>query len=96
MTNADLETLVCNGPVSISLRINDCIKNYQKGVIYDGPDSDCGCSTVPSTNHDAVLIGFGIDRFSPKCKGYWLIKNNWGSDWGEDGFFRLCKEDDTE
>lgn len=48
-------------------------------------------------NHSAVLVGFGIDRSVTEkgaCKAYWLLKNSWGEDWGEGGFFRLCKEDD--
>jgi hypothetical protein len=36
MDNEDLEKLVCQGAVSVSFRINDCIKNYQGGIIYDG------------------------------------------------------------
>ena len=28
MTNKDLEKLVCHGTISVSIRINDCLKNY--------------------------------------------------------------------
>lgn len=94
ITNSDLETLACQGPVSVSLRINDCVKDYVSGIIFDGPGSSCGCSSVPSANHAAVIVGFGVDRFASVCKAYWLLKNQWGSEWGEGGFFRLCKEDD--
>lgn len=74
------------------MRINDCIKNYQSGIIYDG-DNSCRCSEIQTVNHAATIVGFGIDEFSEPCKEYWVIKNSWGAQWGEEGFFRLCKEE---
>jgi hypothetical protein len=55
-----MEKLVCHGTVSVSIRINDCIKNYKSGVIYDG-DGKCGCSKVKSGNHAVSIVGFGTD-----------------------------------
>lgn len=43
MTNEDLMRLACRGVVSVGIRINNCIKNYESGVLYDG-DGVCGCS----------------------------------------------------
>lgn len=31
----DMEKLVCQGTVSVSIRINKCVKNYKSGIIYD-------------------------------------------------------------
>eukprot|EP00347_Sterkiella_histriomuscorum_P022988 403336383 len=92
INNADLEKLVCQGTVSISIRINDCIKNYKSGVLYDG-DGSCGCSKIKSTNHAVAIVGFGRDEENPVCQDYWVIKNSWGPGWGEEGFMRLCRED---
>ena len=93
MINEDLEKLVCSGVVSVSIRINECIKNYKSGIIYDG-DGKCGCSKILSTNHAVALVGFGRDETNTVCQEYWIVKNSWGPNWGEGGFFRLCKEDD--
>ena len=93
-TNADIEKLVCQGAVSVSMRINDCIKNYQSGIIYDGGNSTCGCSKFGGTNHAVSIVGYGTDHTNLVCQKYWLLKNSWGTDWGEEGFFRLCREDE--
>jgi C1A family cysteine protease len=92
MTNEDLMRLSCKGVVSVGIRINNCIKNYQSGILYDG-DGSCGCSQPQSTNHAAAIVGFGRDHKNEVCKDYWIVKNSWGPKWGENGFFRLCRED---
>ncbi|CDW81043.1 cysteine protease [Stylonychia lemnae] len=92
INNEDMEKLVCQGTVSISIRINDCIKSYKSGILHDN-DGSCGCSKVKSGNHAVAIVGFGTDENAVGCKDYWIIKNSWGPKWGEDGFFRLCRED---
>jgi hypothetical protein len=59
ITNADLEKLVCYGTVSVSIRINNCLKAYKGGILYDG-DGKCGCtSSVGGTNHAVAIVGYG-------------------------------------
>jgi len=56
------------------------------GGIYD--DSRC-CEAVYDgscdINHGVAVIGYG----SEGGKDYWLIKNSWGTSWGENGFLRM-------
>jgi len=56
------------------------------GGIYD--DSRC-CESVYDgacdINHGVAVIGYG----SEGGKDYWLIKNSWGTGWGENGFLRM-------
>jgi len=90
--NEDLAMLVCQGAVSVSFYINDCIKNYESGIITDF-DDECGCSKLLTTNHAVAIVGFGVDGLSTNCKKYWVVKNSWGVEWGEQGFMRVCRED---
>lgn len=34
-------------------------------------------------DHAVLLVGY-----SPE---YWIVKNQWGKDWGEDGYIRITK-----
>jgi len=65
-------------PVSICLDAED-IMIYTSGI-YDGT---CGTSI----DHCVLLVGYGTTNGTD----YWLIKNSWGTSWGESGYFQLIR-----
>lgn len=81
------------GGVFISIRINkDCVNN-DTGAIYNPKNSGVG--------HAVEIVGwddnYSKENFSESCQpkkdGAYLIKNSWGTDWGEDGFGWISYED---
>lgn len=46
-------------------------------------------------NHAVTMVGYGKSE-RHDCDEYWLIKNSWGTTWGEDGHFKLCADRKTD
>ncbi|KAI4298220.1 hypothetical protein L6164_031804 [Bauhinia variegata] len=67
-------------PVTVYLDSTDIL--FYKEGIYDGAK----CSNDPYHVDHAVLI-VGYD--SKDDQDYWIIKNSWGEDWGENGYIRI-------
>ncbi|KAK2457622.1 Papain family cysteine protease [Trifolium repens] len=45
-------------------------------------------------NHGVLLVGYNAQGFSIlrlRKKPYWIIKNSWGEQWGEKGYYKLCR-----
>ena len=54
--------------------------NYNKGV-FDG------CSTT-QINHAVTVVGYETSATGDE---YWIVKNSWGDQWGDNGFFKIIK-----
>ena len=81
----DLEKAVANGPVSVAIEADTrTFQLYTGGVITS---SACGTSL----DHGVLVVGYGVESNQP----YWLVKNSWGTSWGEDGYVKIGKSDST-
>ena len=78
-----LERFVEKQPVSVAIQANSqSFQLYKKGI-YDDPT--CG----KELDHGVLLIGYGHDILNDM--NYWIIKNSWGDQWGENGYMRLSR-----
>jgi len=83
-SSMDLETAVAQGPVSVAIEADTFIfQLYFGGII-----SSEGCGT--NLDHGVLVVGYGSDA----GKDYWILKNSWGTSWGEQGFFKIAKGGD--
>ncbi|CAJ1372663.1 unnamed protein product [Effrenium voratum] len=74
------------GPVVVSVD-GEPWSNYESGV-FDG------CKRDSTVNHAVLLVGYGRD--AQVGKDYWLVRNSWGSWWGEKGFIRVQRHSSDE
>ncbi len=80
LSNAALEQILINdGPLNI---VADASEWYYSGGILN-----CAAPST-FTDHDVVLVGYN-DTGNPNTS-YWIIKNSWGSGWGENGYLRAA------
>ena len=84
LTDQDLkELLVKEGPLLVAVYANSAWSYYYSGVFSGCSPSDP--SDMDYLNHAVLLYGWDLD-------GNWLIKNSWGTDWGEKGFMRIAPD----
>ncbi|KAK9099525.1 hypothetical protein Syun_026570 [Stephania yunnanensis] len=68
-------------PVSIAFQVVHDFRHYNGGVYTS---NTCG-STPMDVNHAVLAVGYGVENGVP----YWLVKNSWGADWGDHGYFKI-------
>ncbi|GAB2257781.1 hypothetical protein Droror1_Dr00013941 [Drosera rotundifolia] len=74
------------GPANVGIRMVKSVYYYDKGVYND---RSCSCSSARDLNHAITVVGYGETDDNKK---YWLCKNSWGSDWGDNGYFKIARE----
>lgn len=83
-----LKAAIDQQPTCVSIDANnEYIAFYESGIINT---QKCGTDL----DHAVTAVGYGVDSSSGKDQPYFLIRNSWGTDWGEDGYFRLATEQD--
>lgn len=77
------EAVIISGPVPVAIHVTQDLYMYSSGVFVD---QSC---VKTALNHAVLLIGYGEDNRSGLK--YWTIKNSWGEDWGDGGYFKLLR-----
>jgi len=77
--------LVANGPIAIAADAEEW-QFYFGGVFY----IPCGTEL----DHGILIVGYGTETdIFGQTMPFWIIKNSWGEDWGEDGYIRVERGD---
>ncbi|KAK9050870.1 hypothetical protein SSX86_010288 [Deinandra increscens subsp. villosa] len=74
---------VARQPLSFAMDSSDPGFMFYKEGIYTGP---CGTNLA----HAMLLVGYDE---TPEGQKYWIVKNSWGTEWGEDGYIRMGRGD---
>jgi C1A family cysteine protease len=70
------------GPLAAA--INARPLHYYRGGVFKPTTAKCNPYAV---NHGVVIVGYGTEN----GVDYWIVKNSWGPNWGEKGFFRISR-----
>lgn len=68
-------------PISVAVAASSITFQLYRGGIM----SSTTCGT--SLNHAVNLVGYGTENGTP----YWIVRNSWGTNWGESGYFRVLR-----
>ncbi|CAK1590712.1 unnamed protein product [Parnassius mnemosyne] len=73
------------GPVTVVINSELSMLYYSSGIYYEPK-----CNKYP-TNHAVTVVGYGVRDGA----NYWIVKNSWGEDWGEDGYILMSTADNN-
>ncbi|RVE49206.1 hypothetical protein evm_006098 [Chilo suppressalis] len=77
-TEDELKQILANvGPLGIAV-VSNTFQGYKNGIHECDPSYN-------EINHAVLLVGYGEENGTP----YWIVKNSWGTGWGEEGYIRL-------
>ncbi|XP_057649268.1 cathepsin S isoform X1 [Chionomys nivalis] len=75
------EAVATKGPVSVGIDASHSSFFFFKSGVYDDP------SCTDNVNHGVLVVGYGtLDG-----KDYWLVKNSWGLNFGDQGYIRMAR-----
>lgn len=82
------EKIVQYGVASVSISAgNTPFMSYTSGILDDDE-----CTFWASIDHAVAAVGYG----SENGVDYWIVRNSWGTSWGEDGYVRMSRNKNNQ
>ena len=76
-----MQAALAKQPLAVSIEADTRVfQSYSSGVL-----NNTACGT--NLDHAVLTVGWGTDA---SAGDYWLVKNSWGTTWGEKGYIRLA------
>ncbi|RLN96924.1 hypothetical protein BBJ28_00003383 [Nothophytophthora sp. Chile5] len=72
--------IYARGPIACSVAVTDGFLKYSGGIFDDK-------TNATDVDHAISIVGWGEEDGVP----YWVLRNSWGTFWGENGWMRLVR-----
>lgn len=76
--------IFARGPIGVGIDATNKLEAYTGGIFSEH-------KLLPLINHEVSIVGWGVSS----GEEYWIVRNSWGTYWGEAGFFRISMHNDN-